>query len=99
MHAFADAVNADRVWFEGTGQMCVAYEVAGDFKKAAKYIKELEDAMVESPKFPGTMGNPFSTTDPLWKGGSEKIFVPSQAWYLFAKWKFNPMAPTQNPAL
>jgi hypothetical protein len=88
---FTDFLGKRRVWFEGTGQMIVAYNVAGRHDTAAKYLSEMERAMLSSEKFPGTAGLPCSSSDPSWDGATRKIFVPSQAWYLFGRWGFNPM--------
>lgn len=90
---FADFLGKQRIWFEGTGQMVVAYNVAGQFEKADRYLHEMESVMLRSAQFPETLGLPCMSSDPPWKTGAEKIFVPSQAWYLFGKWRFNPMAP------
>lgn len=88
---FADFVGKKRVWLEGTGQMAVAYNVAGDRDKAQNVLRQLERAMVRSARFPGALGIPCSTSDPAWAGATQKIFVPSQTWYLFGRWNFNPM--------
>jgi hypothetical protein len=89
---FADFLSKRRIWFEGTGQMVVAYHVAGQHDKAAKYLAEMERAMIASEKFLGVVGLPCSSSDPAWTGATRKIFVPSQAWYLFGRWRFNPMS-------
>ncbi len=88
---FADFLDKKRVWLEGTGQMVVAYRASGNAEKAEKFLRELEKAIMPSEIFWGTAGLPFSTNDPTWEGATRKIFVPSQAWYLFGKWGFNPM--------
>jgi hypothetical protein len=90
---FGDFLDRKRVWFEGTGQMVVALQVAGRSEEAAHYLAELEKALLPSDRFPGTFGLPCSSSDPAWTGASTRIFVPSQCWYLFGRWGFNPMAP------
>lgn len=90
--AFADFVEKKHVWLEGTGEMAVAYNVAGRTDDAKRLIGELEKAMIPSVAHPGTVGIPCSTTDPAWKGATTLPFTPSQAWYLCATWNFNPMA-------
>ncbi len=92
---FADFLGKPRVWLEGTGQMAVAYNAVGQKARAEDLVRELEQAMVPSAKFPGTMGIPCSTSDPAWQGATRKIFVPSQTWYLFGAWDFNPMESAQ----
>lgn len=88
---FADFLAKRRIWFEGTGQMVVAYKVAGQHEKAARFLREMERAMILSEKLPDAVGLPCSSSDPAWVGATRKIFVPSQAWYLFGQWGLNPM--------
>ncbi len=88
---FSDFVAEDRIWLEGTGQMVLAFEVAGQTDEAQFFLQELHKAMMPSSRFAGTVGLPAFTNDPAWSTGSTRIFVPSQAWYLFGGWQFNPM--------
>lgn len=90
---FMDLLFKDRVWLEGTGEMAVAYRAAGNARKAREYVAELEKAVAPSEKFEGTAGIACHTNNPPWPGGDEKIFVPSQCWYLFGAWGVNPMQP------
>jgi len=89
---FSDFLTEDRIWIEGTGQMIVAYRVVGRHDIAQLYITELDKAMFPSVRFPGTQGLACHTNNPAWPTGSTTIFVPSQAWYLFGVWGFNPMS-------
>ena len=89
---FSDFLSEDRIWIEGTGQMIVACRVAGRDDSALVYLGELSKAAFASTLFPGTKGLACHTNDPAWATGSTTIFVPSQAWYLFGAWGFNPMA-------
>ncbi|MBN2137686.1 MAG: hypothetical protein JW720_07760 [Sedimentisphaerales bacterium] len=89
--AFSDFIADDRIWLEGSGQMVVAYRRAGLDSKAFSFRDQLDRAIFESTRRPGTRGMPCHTNDPAWPTGSTEIFVPSQAWYLFAAWAFNPM--------
>ena len=73
--------------------MVVAYLVARQPEKAQQLLGELDKAMMPSPGVSGTLGLPCHTNDPAWETGSTTIFVPSQAWYLFGAWRFNPMSP------
>lgn len=88
---FSDFLSDDRIWLEGTGQMVVAYRVAQQESTALVYLGELSKAAFASTIFPGTQGLACHTNDPAWPTGSTIIFVPSQAWYLFGAWAFNPM--------
>jgi len=89
---FSDFISDDRIWLEGTGQMVVAYRVAQQDDTALLYLGELSKAVFASTLFPDTKGLACHTNDPAWPTGSTTIFVPSQAWYLFGAWDFNPMA-------
>jgi len=93
IEGFTDFADKDRIWFEGTGQMACAYWIGGWNVRAEHTILELEKAMLPSPTHPVTMTIPCHSNDPSWEGGATKGFVPSVCWYLFAKWKFNPMRP------
>jgi len=88
---FSDFIGKERIWLEGTGQMIVAYKVAGMSSKAERHLTELQKAVIWSRRFKGACGLPCFTSDPDWKGAAEKIFVPAQTWALFALWGFNPM--------
>jgi hypothetical protein len=97
IQGFADLKGHQRIWLEGTGEMVVAYRVAGNRADAEKFLLELEKAMIKSRRFEGTLGLPCHTNDPPWPGGDQVIFVPSQAWYLFGSWGFNPLASPGSP--
>jgi hypothetical protein len=90
--AFSDLVDKRRVWLEGSGQMAVAYHVAGRPVKGTNVLNALQNAMVKSSRFRGAMGLPASTEEISQQGASAKIFVPSQCWYLMGVWKLNPMS-------
>lgn len=92
IQGFGDLLGKQRIWLEGTGEMVVAYRAAGEPKKSAQFLGELEKAMIPSTLFADTVGLTCHTNDPAWPGGDEKIFVPSQCWYLFGTWGLNPMA-------
>ena len=93
----------DNVWLEGTGQMVVAYNTAGQADRASTYLTELEKAVVPSRKDPELIGIPYTTNPgthfgdfPLWNGAESNPCVSSAAWYLFGRWKFDPMALGQQ---
>jgi len=93
IRGFRDVHGRNRIWYEGTGQMALAYHLAGQRTKALSLLDDLEAAMVPSERFPGARGLPCVSSDPDWTGADSLIFVPSVCWYLFAKWGFNPMQP------
>jgi hypothetical protein len=97
VQGFSDFVAWDRIWLEGTGQMAVAYHVAGQHEQAQQVLAELDQALMPSARWAGTVGLASHTNDPAWATGATTIFVPSQAWYLFATWQYNPMADPRDP--
>lgn len=95
---FSDRLARDRIWFEGTGQMAVAYRVAGRDAEADFILGEMRKALVPGRVDPATAGLPWYSGKPDWEGGAHRIFTPSQAWYLLAEWKVNPMGePPAKP--
>ena len=89
---FSDFIDKERVWFEGTGQMVVAYQVAGKPNEANRFLTSMKKGIIRSGGFPGTVGLPCFSSQPDWEGSTERVFVPSQAWFLFGCWGFNPLA-------
>ncbi len=88
--------DKDAVWLEGTGQMAVAYLVAGRQSKADQYINELDKAVFDTAN--GGQGLTYATNagTAYWTGSlmdSTHAAISSMAWYLYAKWGFNPMQP------
>lgn len=88
---FGDLPGKDRIWFEGTGEMIVAYRVAGRDADAERWIAAM-DAVAVPAKTVG-LGWPCSSNDPAWRGASTHPFIASGAWYLMGVWKLNPMNP------
>ncbi len=86
---FGDLPGHNKVWFEGTGEMIVAYRVAGRHADAEKWMAAMDSAAL--PVGDLGAGWPCSSTEPPWAGGTTKPFVASGAWYLFGAWNFNPM--------
>jgi hypothetical protein len=62
-------------------------EVASCDLEAGRCISELEKVLAA----PGSKGIPAFSNDADWPGAATKPFVASHAWYLFAKWRYNPM--------
>lgn len=87
--------DLDSVWFEGTGQMVVAFQQAGREKDAAYFLRQLEKCLTPSQKYAGAKGLPYASNPGTpayggWTMFSDKLCVSSSAWYLFAKDRFNP---------
>lgn len=86
---FGDLPGNRRVWFEGTGEMIVAYKVAGQPGEAAKWIANMDAVAVKSAN--GEVGWPYFNTEPVEPGTSKGFFNPSATWYLLGVWGLNPM--------
>lgn len=83
--------DRDGVWFEGTGQMAVAYEIAGRSAAALLYRRELRRA---EQTLGGNLGLPATPRDGLSTGFGFKYFrrqhIGATAWNVFAQERFNP---------
>jgi cellulose synthase operon protein B len=89
--------DKDMVWLEGTGQMALAYKLAGMHTEASFYLSEMEKAFVSSAIHSNSFGFPYASnagtgygSDPLWAGADTEIAISGGAWYLFAQNGFNP---------
>lgn len=96
---FCFDIDKDTVWFEGTGEMVVAFQKAGLSTQANYYLAEMEKGIVSSTLYPNCKGIPYVTTigtgyggGLLWGGSDTNPVVSSSAWYLFGQWHFDPMA-------
>lgn len=96
---FCFDIDKDNVWYEGTGEMVVAYQKAGKVAEANYYLAEMEKGLVNSTVYPNTKGIPYATnigtgymSDLLWAGADTNPVVSSSAWYLFGILHFDPMA-------
>jgi hypothetical protein len=96
---FCFDIDKDTVWYEGTGQMVVAYQKAGLTTQVNYYLGEMEKGIVSSTLYPNAKGLPYASTmgtgytdGLLWGGADTKPVVSSSAWYLFAQWHVDPMA-------
>jgi hypothetical protein len=91
--------DKDVVWIEGTGQMALAFGIAGMNDEKEMYLTEMEKALIQSTKYQNATGFPYASNlgtsygaDLLWNGADTKIAISGAAWYLFAKLDFNPFA-------
>lgn len=97
--------DRDNIWFEGTGQMAVAFDKANDFESRDFYLKELEDALIVGPD--SSLGIPYASNSnstrfgggALSDGEASMPFVASGAWYLFALNGFDPFAVTHQKGM
>jgi len=84
--------DGDGVWFEGTGQMTVAYAFGGQPGQADLYRQELIRAQQTAP-FGDTKGIVAASHDGLVTGFNFDYFGDStsgHAWNVFAQLGFNP---------
>lgn len=96
---FCFDIDKDNVWYEGTGEMVVAYQKAGKVAEANYYLAEMEKGLVNSTVYANTKGIPYATnigtgymSGLLWAGADTNPVVSSSAWYLFGILHFDPMA-------
>ena len=89
--------DKDAVWLEGTGQMALAFGIAGMQNEKAFYLNEMERVLIQSSTHQNAAGFPYASnlgttygSDILWNGADNKIAISGGAWYLFAKLDFNP---------
>jgi len=92
-------VDKDVVWLEGTGQMALAFGIAGMNNEKTNYLTEMKKNLIESTTYSNSFGFPYASnpgttygTDNLWSGADTNIAISGAAWYLFAKNNFNPFA-------
>lgn len=92
-------VDQDVVWLEGTGQMALAFGVAGMPTEKDFYLNEMEKALITSSVYAESAGFPYASnpgtayaTDVLWETAHTEISISGGAWYLFATQNFNPFA-------
>tara|TARA_R110002050_G_C8943447_1_gene512763 strand:+ start:2142 stop:3512 length:1371 start_codon:yes stop_codon:yes gene_type:complete len=91
--------DKDLVWPEGTGQMALAFGLADMQFEKGLYLSEMEKLLIPSQNDSNAIGFPYTSNlgtpygpDPLWAGADTKIASSGAAWYLFAKFNFNPFA-------
>jgi len=94
---FCFDTDLDTIWLEGTGQMVVAFQSAGMYAEAKKYLREMNKMiLVVSEK--SHAGLPYVTNKgthyahgKLWREAETMPSVSSSVWYLFGKMGFDPM--------
>jgi len=98
--------DKDAVWPEGTGQMAVAYQLAGNKQKAEFLIKEMDKMVVRSIYNSNFSGIPYVSNratgfgpDLLWQGSDMEPALSSAAWYILATHQFNPFEAGRNKTI
>lgn len=91
--------DKDTIWPEGTGQMALAFGIAGMQSEKQLYLSEMEQILIQSTNYNNAAGFPYASnpgtvfgSNRLWIGADTIIAISGGAWYLFAKYNFNPFA-------
>jgi hypothetical protein len=91
--------DRDAVWFEGTGQMTLAFHFANRLGERDQYLLEMEKGLKQSSKDSNSAGFPYASNPGthygdglLWNSADKEIAISGGAWYVFTKRKFNPFA-------
>ena len=91
--------DRDAVWFEGTGQMTLAFHFANRLGERDQYLLEMEKGLKQSTKDSNSAGFPYASNPGthygdglLWNSADKEIAISGGAWYVFTKRKFNPFA-------
>jgi hypothetical protein len=98
--------DRDAVFMEGTGQMALAFHLAGMQSQADVYLSEMEKLLVSGPGLANAAGFPYASnrgtgygSDPLWIGSDTRIALSGGAWYLFARSGFSPFAAERSKGM
>ena len=85
--------DQDGVWFEGTAQMALAYQISEEGNKSDTYIAELRKAQENAENTDGegivAASHDGVTTGFDWKYFS-RLHIGATAWYIFASIHYNP---------
>lgn len=89
--------DKDAVFVEGSGQMALAFNLASQTIEADYYLEEIEKILTSSETHENAAGFPYASNigtgygnAPYWIGADTEIAISPGAWYLFAKYNFNP---------
>ena len=93
--------DKDAVWFEGTGQMVLAFLKAGNGCKGTYFIHELDKALTISKRSSYVSGLPYASNEGTpaygsWLMQDEPLCISSTAWYYLAKNSHNPFSYNQK---
>ncbi|MDD5066326.1 MAG: glycoside hydrolase family 76 protein [bacterium] len=86
--------DKDAVWFEGTGQMVLAFDLFDRKEEARYYLEELKKAVVRSERYDDSTGLPYASnpgTPPYggWTMPDKPICISSTTWFMMALKDFN----------
>jgi len=93
--------DKDAVWFEGTGQMVLAFLKAGNGSKGTYFLHELDKALTVSKRSSYVSGLPYASNEGTpaygsWLMQDEPLCISSTAWYYLAKYNHNPFSYNQK---
>lgn len=93
-------IDEDRetIFMEGTGQMALAFHMAGRMGDKQYFLSEMRKAYFDSPTYLNAGGFPYASnpgsgygSDPLWPTAPTEIALSGGAWYVLAQTGFNPL--------
>ena len=83
--------------------MALAFGLAGMHNEKELYLNEMENIFLQSVVYSNSGGFPYASNTgthygngALWSGADTEIAISGGAWYLFAKYGFNPFALGRN---
>jgi len=87
--------DGDGVWFEGTGNMCIAYHKLNMIPKYSAYLNQLRNSQITDQADPYRNGSlPSASIDYLSTGLGYYYFnsphLAATCWYIFAEEAYNP---------
>lgn len=98
-------IDEDRetIFMEGTGQMALAFRLAGRVMESEYYRQQMRLAYVSSDTYAEAGGFPYASnagsgygSDPLWPTAHTEIALSPGVWYLLAQVGFNPLRPGRD---
>jgi hypothetical protein len=94
------------IFLEGTGQMALAFALAGMEVEHAFYLDEMDKVFLKSKVHDGAAGFPYASNrgtfygnTMYWEGADTQIAISPGVWYLFASRQFNPFAEGKSKAV
>ncbi len=91
---FNTDTDRDGVWFEGTAQMAVAYQIANEKSKSDFYIAEIRKAQLSEHLNSNGKGIVAASGDGTTGGPDweyfDRLHIGATAWYIFAEIGYNP---------
>lgn len=94
--------DKDGIWFEGTAQMCIVYQIKNETEKSDEYISEIRRAQTSANNNNGN-GIVAACCDNVSTGFGwcypNALHIGATAWHIFAERKLNPFwgINTSNP--